>query len=270
MSAELLAFRDQVSACTRCRLAEGRTQVVFGAGNPAADLMFVGEAPGFHEDKQGVPFVGQAGKLLEKLLGGIGLAREDVYIANVLKCLRYNARVQLGDGSWERIGRLVRTGYAGTVMSVDAHGRLVARQVTGWHAAPLADRRVFRLTYRSAKNAGSGRVSIELTGDHPVLTEEGFVPVDELEPGVRIATGHGLSPLARDVICGTLLGDGSIRGAGSQLQFSHSYLQHEFALHKANLLRELEPIVQEVDVAAAVGQDRVHGVTHIRTRAHRA
>jgi uracil-DNA glycosylase len=86
VTAELLAFRDAVSACTRCRLAEGRTQVVFGSGNPGADLMFVGEAPGFHEDKQGVPFVGQAGKLLEKLLGGIGLARDDVYIANVLKC----------------------------------------------------------------------------------------------------------------------------------------------------------------------------------------
>jgi uracil-DNA glycosylase family 4 len=86
VSAELLAFRDEVSACTRCRLAQGRTQVVFGSGNPAADLMFVGEAPGFHEDKQGVPFVGQAGKLLEKLLAGIGLERGDVYIANVLKC----------------------------------------------------------------------------------------------------------------------------------------------------------------------------------------
>jgi DNA polymerase len=67
-------------------LAEGRTQVVFGSGNPHADLMFVGEAPGFHEDKQGVPFVGQAGKLLERLLAGVELRREDVYIANVLKC----------------------------------------------------------------------------------------------------------------------------------------------------------------------------------------
>jgi uracil-DNA glycosylase family 4 len=86
MSAELLAFRDQVSGCTSCRLSQGRTQVVFGAGNPNADLMFVGEAPGFHEDKQGVPFVGQAGKLLEKLLAGIGLARADVYITNVLLC----------------------------------------------------------------------------------------------------------------------------------------------------------------------------------------
>jgi uracil-DNA glycosylase len=74
------------AACTRCRLSEGRTQVVFGAGNPHADLMFVGEAPGFHEDKNGVPFVGQAGKLLDGLLAGVGLARDDVYIANVLKC----------------------------------------------------------------------------------------------------------------------------------------------------------------------------------------
>ncbi len=83
---ELQAYGASVAGCTRCRLAQGRTQVVFGSGNPHAELMFVGEAPGFHEDKQGVPFVGQAGKLLEKLLDGIGLRREDVYIANVLKC----------------------------------------------------------------------------------------------------------------------------------------------------------------------------------------
>jgi uracil-DNA glycosylase len=83
---ELHAYRDQVANCTRCALAHGRTQVVFGAGNPNAELMFVGEAPGFHEDKQGVPFVGAAGKLLEQLLAGIGLTRADVYIANVLKC----------------------------------------------------------------------------------------------------------------------------------------------------------------------------------------
>jgi uracil-DNA glycosylase family 4 len=83
---ELQAYAEAVAGCTRCRLAQGRTQVVFGAGSARADLMFVGEAPGFHEDRQGVPFVGQAGKLLEKLLAGIGLSRQDVYIANVLKC----------------------------------------------------------------------------------------------------------------------------------------------------------------------------------------
>jgi uracil-DNA glycosylase family 4 len=83
---ELQAYAEAVAGCTRCRLAQGRTQVVFGAGNARAELMFVGEAPGFHEDKQGLPFVGQAGKLLEKLLAQIGLSRSDVYIANVLKC----------------------------------------------------------------------------------------------------------------------------------------------------------------------------------------
>src|SRR4051812_25186141 len=82
----LAVLSDRVAGCTKCRLSQGRTQVVFGSGHPEAELMFVGEAPGFHEDKQGLPFVGQAGKLLEKLLAGIGLRREDVYIANVLMC----------------------------------------------------------------------------------------------------------------------------------------------------------------------------------------
>jgi DNA polymerase len=83
---ELTKYAEETAACAKCRLAESRTQVVFGVGNPDANLMFVGEAPGFHEDKQGFPFVGQAGKLLDRLLEGIGLARADVYIANVLKC----------------------------------------------------------------------------------------------------------------------------------------------------------------------------------------
>jgi DNA polymerase len=82
----LRAYAEETATCERCALAAGRTQVVFGSGDPDADLMFVGEAPGFHEDQQGVPFVGQAGKLLERLLGEIGLQRSDVWITNVLKC----------------------------------------------------------------------------------------------------------------------------------------------------------------------------------------
>ncbi|MGD9694745.1 MAG: uracil-DNA glycosylase [Thermoleophilia bacterium] len=78
--------RDEVLGCTRCALSEGRTQVVAGSGDPDADVMFVGEAPGYHEDRQGIPFVGQAGKLLNTLLEQIGLSRERVFIANVLKC----------------------------------------------------------------------------------------------------------------------------------------------------------------------------------------
>ncbi|MES1242214.1 MAG: uracil-DNA glycosylase [Acidobacteriota bacterium] len=75
-----------VEGCTRCRLAQGRQKVVFGSGNPDADLMFIGEGPGAEEDRQGLPFVGPAGELLTKIIQAMELRREDVYIANVVKC----------------------------------------------------------------------------------------------------------------------------------------------------------------------------------------
>jgi DNA polymerase len=83
----LVDIRNDIGECTRCKLHRlGRTQIVFGVGNPDADLMFVGEAPGQDEDIQGFPFVGRAGQLLTKIIEAIDLKREDVYIANVLKC----------------------------------------------------------------------------------------------------------------------------------------------------------------------------------------
>ena len=85
MPTELEAVAAEAAGCTRCRLHQSRTEVVFGQGDPHADLMFVGEAPGFHEDRQGVPFVGPSGQLLNRLLEGIGLRREDVYVCNVVK-----------------------------------------------------------------------------------------------------------------------------------------------------------------------------------------
>jgi DNA polymerase len=83
----LVAVRTEIGDCTRCKLhTQGRRQIVFGVGNPDADLMFVGEAPGADEDVQGIPFVGRAGQLLTKIIEAINLKREDVYIANVIKC----------------------------------------------------------------------------------------------------------------------------------------------------------------------------------------
>jgi uracil-DNA glycosylase family 4 len=83
---ELVELYHEASGCTLCPLAEGRTNVVFGAGNADADLMFVGEAPGAEEDRQGLPFVGRAGSILTELVGEIGLSRDEVFIANILKC----------------------------------------------------------------------------------------------------------------------------------------------------------------------------------------
>ena len=86
MFASFEVLERDALACTKCPLAETRTQVVFGAGDPHADLLFVGEGPGEQEDLQGIPFVGRAGKLLTSLIEGIGLDRDSVYIANVVKC----------------------------------------------------------------------------------------------------------------------------------------------------------------------------------------
>jgi DNA polymerase len=78
--------RAQLGDCKRCKLCQNRTQIVFGVGNPKADLVFVGEGPGADEDAQGIPFVGKAGQLLTKMIVAMGFAREDVYICNVVKC----------------------------------------------------------------------------------------------------------------------------------------------------------------------------------------
>src|SRR6476659_7936991 len=94
---ELKVLEAEVMSCQLCRLSETRKLAVPGEGDPHASIMFVGEGPGFWENEQGRPFVGQAGKLLEELLAGIGLRREDVYITNVVKCRPPNNRDPLPD-----------------------------------------------------------------------------------------------------------------------------------------------------------------------------
>ncbi|TAK72757.1 MAG: uracil-DNA glycosylase [Gammaproteobacteria bacterium] len=86
------SLQQAVSQCTACGLHQGRTQTVFGVGNPQAQLMIIGEAPGFHEDQQGEPFVGRAGQLLTAMIKTMGMTREEVYIANILKCRPPNNR----------------------------------------------------------------------------------------------------------------------------------------------------------------------------------
>jgi DNA polymerase len=93
----MTSLQQQVAQCTACGLHQGRTQTVFGVGNEQADLMIVGEAPGFHEDQQGEPFVGRAGQLLTAMIKAIGFTRQDVYIANILKCRPPNNRDPLAE-----------------------------------------------------------------------------------------------------------------------------------------------------------------------------
>ena len=94
----LAQVREQLGECTRCRLCEGRTQIVFGDGDPQAALMFIGEGPGETEDLRGLPFVGRAGELLTQMIEkGLGIARRDVYICNIVKCRPPGNRTPLSD-----------------------------------------------------------------------------------------------------------------------------------------------------------------------------
>lgn len=93
----LQSLAEEAAICTRCPLSSGRTKSVFSRGNPAARLVFVGEGPGYHEDQQGVPFVGAAGQLLDKMVGAMGFGRDEVYVCNVVKCRPPKNRTPLPD-----------------------------------------------------------------------------------------------------------------------------------------------------------------------------
>jgi DNA polymerase len=160
------------STCTRCRLAEGRTQVVYGVGDPNADLMFIGEAPGFHEDKQGEPFVGAAGQLLNQLLSEIDISREAVYINNVILCRPPGNRDPLPDEleackPWldERIAIIdpavvVTLGNWATRYIL---GRQVSISRVRGQRFPWSDRTVIPTFHPAAVLHGGGQASSQMT-----------------------------------------------------------------------------------------------------------
>lgn len=127
---ELDALRRDIGACTRCGLAQSRNNLVFGEGNPQARIMFIGEAPGAVEDETGRPFVGPAGKLLTDIIeGGMGLKREKVYIANILKCRPPGNRDPLPDEVEKCIGFLKRQIAAVKPQIIVALGRISAQNL---------------------------------------------------------------------------------------------------------------------------------------------
>jgi DNA polymerase len=129
------ALRERVAACTRCELHAARTQTVFGAGSHVARWMFIGEAPGAEEDRQGEPFVGRAGQLLTSMIRALGLAREDVYIANVLKCRPPGNRDPRPEEARACRGYLDRQIELVAPTLIVAVGRIAAQNLLGTDAA---------------------------------------------------------------------------------------------------------------------------------------
>jgi hypothetical protein len=148
---ELNVLAETVSRCTRCsELASTRRQTVFGVGPIDAQLCFIGEAPGADEDRQGEPFVGAAGQLLNRILAACGMKREEVYICNILRCLHGFTKVLTEDG-WQQIQRIVARRYSGKVAAVDALGRPVWAPITGYYRSPRNGRNLVRLCLHSSR-----------------------------------------------------------------------------------------------------------------------
>jgi len=172
MTKTLQELAQEASRCTRCRLATGRTQVVFGVGDPDADVMFIGEGPGYYEDKQGEPFVGAAGQLLTRLLGEIGLRREDVYICNVVKCRPPGNRDPLPDeiescrpflaGQIENVGPRVIVTLGNFATRVILDRQVSISRVRGQRLT-LAGRTVIPTFHPAAVLHGGGEASAQMS-----------------------------------------------------------------------------------------------------------
>jgi uracil-DNA glycosylase len=230
-------LRGICESCSNCPLRQGRTKMVFGEGDANAPVIFIGEAPGRDEDVSGRPFVGRSGKLLRAMIQAIGLS-EKCFIANICKCLKYDSKVQLADGSWKKIGHIVRDKYSGLVRCIDHQGNIVFRKIIGWYKTPLNHRKLFNLTFKSAKKCGKSKTSTILTEDHLILTTKGYSPISKVSSGIKIATGQGFSKVVYDLLCGSLLGDGHINKKMALFNLNHSYKQKKYLSFKVRLLRK--------------------------------
>jgi len=181
---EALAMQERALAgCQRCQLCSGRTTIVFGAGNPRADLMVIGEGPGAEEDAQGVPFVGRAGQLLTRMLSSVGLSREEVYITNAVKCfISPRVRIYTAGGYKPikdiRIGDLVLT----------HRGRF--RRVVYIRPREIlpGGSEVVRMAIRSRDDERGKPVHLTVTPEHPFFVDGRWKRADEIKRGDRIAT----------------------------------------------------------------------------------
>jgi uracil-DNA glycosylase family 4 len=239
---ELSHVQSFTISCSMCNLGRNPCEEHDTVFDPhvfstmkASQWMVVGQNPGYNECLQHEPFVGEAGKFFNNQISRGGLSRKDFYISNCVKCLRYNSRVQLADGSFRLISQLVREKYHGEVKCV-IDGVISNRKVIGWYKSNLANRDVYKLGYKySARSNRNDYRGAYLTGDHKVLTMSTYKDVSKLTSKDLINTGT-ICPdeITEQIIIGTMLGDSSC--TQNRLSSSHSLKQKEYVQKFINIL----------------------------------
>lgn len=259
-------LRAQCLQCSDCALCATRHQVVFDRGTSTARLLFIGESPGASEDAEGRAFVGAAGKLLDELIAEAGIPADRFLIVNTIKCVSPLTRVKMADGTSMTIRNIVRSKHPGPVLSVDEHGAIVPKKITGWYRSPIGGRRLLLLSYRNAPETGGlGRAGVTLTEDHEVMTRSGWRPAGSITDGEVIATGQPApGPSTFQILLGTMLGDASI-SKKSVLFFGHCIRQKEWATLKGEKFRPFGIRFNELSVSATRGGKRYPSI-HFCTR----
>jgi uracil-DNA glycosylase len=293
---QLSALAADAAVCKSCRYYKNRKQSVFASGSPDAKLMLLSEAPGKNENDRGLPFVGKAGEVLDKILGGLKVKRKDIYICNVIKCVSGDTKVVLSNGSTRAINTM--SDYEGAVKCIDRTGEVVSSRVTGWYRSPRGQRRLYRVGFRYSSRRGGRSERALVTGDHELLTlqrldedsDPWYFPMFAPElvsrgqfqskttaatvsksPGeYRIATGfRGYLPKELAVISGSLLGDAHVNSYGS-LSEGHSIKQGEYLRYKSE---HYQLCMEHPDFSDAVEnmeeyETGGHRCVRVRTRNH--
>ncbi|GAG30530.1 unnamed protein product, partial [marine sediment metagenome] len=234
-------FCVRLRQCRDCVYAETRNTVVCPEGPTDSYVVFIGEAPGDEEDRQGRPFVGFAGKILDGWLDDLGFPREWVYITNRVKCLRGNSLVWTEEGK-KRINWLVKHQPGLRVWSVDEEGCPVLGTVTGYHRTLLNGRKLFKLILSGSRRNSQGAVGATMTEDHPVLTFRGWKLLQELDVFDQIHSGS-LSPNHQlmEVLSGMLLGDAFADHVENRIGVTQSIKQRRYLNYKAFLFGAEDP-----------------------------
>ena len=199
-------------------------------------LVIIGEGPGRLEERLQAPFVGPSGKTLNGYLRESKFSRDNAYVTNAFACLEGRTRVRMADGSSMRINQIVKLRHPGPVLTVEKDGSVGQRAITNWYRNERAGRATYRVSHEFAKGNINGVVGSLMTEDHPVLTEDGWLPAAQVN-GKMIATGEWApGGHARDIAIGSFLGDGCIPQSTGRLVVAHSIKQQEYAALKAQAL----------------------------------
>lgn len=240
---QLIELYENLKQCTKCPISPHRccetNNIVPGRGSVNAKLVLCGEAPGAEEDISSRPFVGQCGKMLDKMLSESDISSREVFLINTVKCLHRNTIVYFSDGTNAKIDYIVNHRINKDVICLDKFGQVTSGRICGWHKNSIEGRKFFKVGYEDCRKSPNGMVGCIVTEDHKILTKDGYKTAIQVNEKDYIATGYkDYSEGQIQLLIGSMLGDGTICKRNNTYSSVHSGKQIEYNKYKAKIFGE--------------------------------